>query len=163
MKATIYIPDDQAPIYEEAKQKLGESISKTFVRCLARELESAKLKTSRIVFELRNESTYRVSKKAFEGRFIVADAERPENFYFDEATTGIRDAGHGGYAIAVTKAKQLAVLEFDGDRYVVEFKVHKDFDDFKNATIDTYQAYPDSLIAAVAAELDVEHVEELDI
>jgi hypothetical protein len=164
MKATIYIPDDQAKTYEDAKGTLGESISKTFLKCLERELENAKLKTGRVVVEIFDEETGRHTKKAFEGRFVVGSANNPENFYFDPEKTGIHDAGHGGYAVAVTKANRLAVLEFNRDGDATQFRVHDDFDDFKGAEVDNrYPMYPDTLIQAVAAEVGVEHIEDLDI
>lgn len=161
MKATIYIPDDQAKVYEDAKEKLGESISKTFLKCLERELESAKLKTGRIVVGLLDEKTGRYTKKAFEGRFIVGCDEAPEEFSFDEEKTGVR--GGGDYAVAITKANRLAVLSFNGDGEATDLKVHKDFEDLKNATDDHSPTYPETLIQAVAAELDIEHIEEMDI
>jgi hypothetical protein len=161
MKATIYIPDDQAKIYGDAKEKLGESISKTFLKCLERELESAKLKTGRIVVEISDEKTDRVTKKAFEGRFIVGSPNNPEMFYFDEGT-GVH--GGGGYAVAVTKANRLVVLGFGRDENITGFTVHDDFDEFKNAEIDNrYPMYPETLIQAVAAEVGIEHIEDLDI
>jgi hypothetical protein len=162
MKATIYIPDDQAKVYEDAKDKLGESISKTFLKCLERELENAKLKTGRIVVDLLDEKSGRYTKKAFEGRFIVGSDQSPEAFSFDEEKTGIR--GGGDYAVAITKANRLAVLSFNGDRDATGLTVHDDFDELKSALDDgRYPTYPETLIQAVAAEMDIEHVDEMDI
>ena len=111
-----------------------------------------------------DEETDRRTKKAFEGRFVVGDADNPEKFYFDEEKTGIRDAGHGGYAVAVTKANRLVVLEFNRDQEIINFRVYEDFDGFKQAEIDNrYPMYPETLIQAAAAELNIEHIEDMDI
>ena len=53
------------------------------------------------------------------------------------------------------------VLEFSTDDDVEAFEVYDDFDELKGA--EDGVAYPGSLIQAVAAELDIEHVEDLDI
>ena len=163
MKATIYIPDDQAKIYEYAKEKLGESISKTFVKCLERELRNARLKLGRIVFDLYDEKTDRVQKKSFEGRFIVGTENQPEKFLFDEEVEGMR--GGGGYAVAVTKGGRLAVFTFDNHQeQIVRFTKYEDFDEFKNAEMDNrYPMYPESLVQAVASEVGIERIEDMDI
>jgi hypothetical protein len=164
MKATIYIPDDQSKIYEDAKEKLGDSISKTFLRCLERELENAKLRTGRIVVEIHDVDTGRVSKKAFEGRFIVGDESSPEEFRFSGGEGITHSRGHGGYAVASTKANRIVVLEFDSDNNVTDMSVHDNYDDFAGAQVDGgYPQYPETLIQAVAAELEFDRIEDLDI
>ena len=160
MKATIYIPDDQANVYEEAKEKLGESISKTFVRCLQRELENVKLKTDRIVVDLYDKETGRYAKKAFEGRFIVGSSNEGEDFFWLEES-GIR--GGGAYSVAVTKANRLAVLYFDHDKNVTDLDTFEDFDRFQSAGDSAGDKYPPSLVQAVGAEVGVEVIEDLDI
>jgi hypothetical protein len=165
LKATIYIPEDQSHIYENAKEKLGESISKTFLKCLERELESVRQKTGRIVVEIRDPKTDRVTKKAFEGRFLIGSEDQGEEFHFGEEDGSIRDAGYSAYAVAITKppANRLAVLFFDRDG-CIDFNVYDDFDEFKSAEIDNkYPLYPKSLVSAVASELDIDVIEELDI
>ena len=159
MKATIYIPDDQAKVYQDAKEKLGESISKTFVRCLERELENERGKIRRIVFECVNSYSGEMSKKAFEGRFIVGTEdgggkiEGPAN---SPAGWEICDC----YSVAVTKANRLAVLQFvtAHPETVAEFKVFDNLDEFKAA------GYPPILIYTVEGCLHYErNVEDLDI
>jgi len=111
----------------------------------------------RIVFTLHNESTGRDSKMAFTGRFIVGDLDDPEEFLFDHEKRHWR--AHGGlYAVAVTASNNLAVLSVN-DREVTEFKTYGSFQQF--AAED--DRYPESLIHAVASELGVEHIEELNI
>lgn len=164
MKATIYISADQAKVYEDAKSKLGESISKTFLRCLERELKNAKAETGRIVIDILDSETGRHAKKAFEGRFLVGDANHGEEFQFDPQKTGV--SGGGDYSVALTKAGRIAVLEFNDDGEISSMAVHENFEEFKAATTDgtpSYPLYPDALIQAVASEMDIEHIEELDI
>jgi hypothetical protein len=163
MKATIYIPDEQSGIYTEAKEKLGESVSKTFLKCLERELAALKAETGRIVVEVVDPGTERSAKKAFEGRWVVGSAEKPERFEYDEEVTGLRGGGY--YAVAATKAGRLVVLGHDerGEQ-VTEFVVHDTFEDFSTSLVDgRYPTYPESLIQAVAAEMAIDRIEEMDI
>ena len=164
MQVTICIPDDQASIYEQAKAQLGGSVSEAFVRCLARELENAKQRTGRIVVRI-SDGEGRIARKAFEGQFIVGSETEPEEFEFDP-TPGIASPAPkhcGKYSVAVTKANRLVILEFDGDK-IFGFNVHEDFDEFKDTSIDTkYPDYPETLIQAVADEMDIEFIEVLDI
>lgn len=163
MKATIYIPEDKAKVYEDAKEKLGESISKTFVECLERKLENAKLKTGRIVVPVYDKDTGRVTKKCFEGRFLIGGLDRGEDFYYPE-NSGIQNmAGCGGYSVALMKADRLAVLHFDSNGQVICFDVLEDFDELSNAEDSGYEKYPPSLVQAVGAEVGVEIIEDLDI
>jgi hypothetical protein len=77
--------------------------------------------TKRIVVEIYDKETGRYTKKAFMGRFIVGEANQPENFCFDEADTGISDSGYGAYAVALTAKERLVVLVFDRDGNVISF------------------------------------------
>jgi hypothetical protein len=101
MKATIYIPDEKAALYEQAKEKLSNSISETFVRCLERALENRRISVGRIVVELQDEPTGRICKQAFEGAWIIGDENRGEQHRFNETKTGLR--GGGEYSVARTK------------------------------------------------------------
>ena len=68
-----------------------------------------------------------------------------------------------GYAVAVTKAGNLLVLEFR-DADVIAWNCYSNWEELKNAKIDNqYPRYPESLVQAVAAEVDTEYVEELDL
>ena len=160
MKATIYIPEEKAKIYEDAKEKLGESISKTFLNCLERELENARLKTERIVVEINYEQADHPTKKAFEGRFIVGTLNSPFEVVGDPGLWK-----PVSYAVAITRANRLVVLTFDPhEEEYTDLAVHEDFEEFKNQMIDNqFPVYPESLIHAVAAAMDIEHIEDLDI
>jgi hypothetical protein len=93
----------------------------------------------------------------------VGHSNNPEPFDFEESS-GMSNRQHGGYAVAVTKADRLVIMEANRDEEIAEFTVYDDFDDFKDSLIDNrYPMYPESLIAAVAAELGVNHIEDLDI
>lgn len=164
MNATIYIPDEQEHLYSAARIQLGDSLSKIIVRCLERELENMKLKAERIVVEIYDEHSDRRTKKAFEGSFIIGSEAEGEEFSFEEGSE-ITMMSHGGYAVAVTKASRIVVLEFDRDDNATDLQVYDDFEEFQNATMDNgrYPSYPESLIQAVASDLGIEHIENLDI
>lgn len=160
MKATIYIPDDRYHVYEEARQKLGDSISATFLRCLERELEQCKQAVGRIVVTV-TENEHPI-KKAFEGRWIIGNDGNGEMFHFPEGS-GIQSVrGFGGYSVAVTKAGRLVVLQHTDED--ATFEVFDDYADFAEATLEHGASkFPESLKQAVAAELGVDSVEDLDI
>jgi hypothetical protein len=122
------------------------------------------METERIVIDMQEDYGRKV-KKAFQGRWIVGDDKHPEwHGWPGEGYPG----GEGGYfAVAITTANRLVVLVLlMEDGLVTDMHVHEDYEYFavgrdqngKGSVI-----YPPSLIAAVAAELKIEHVEELDI
>ncbi len=153
MKATIYIPEEKAKLYEEAKEKLSDSISETFVRCLETALANKRIETERIIVEIENPENGRITKKAFEGRWLLED----ETHQFDYEATGIR--GGDTYSVALTKRGALAVVT---DR---SFELYPGLEDLKRATdgSEMYPRYPESLVNAVASELGEDRIEELDI
>ena len=160
MKATIYIPDDKYSVYEEARQKLGDSISATFLRCLEHELEQQKQAVGRIVVTVTEND--RPVKKAFEGRLIIGDAANGEMFHWSEDEGVHMAGGFLGYSVAVTKAGRVVILEHSKDADT--FQVFDDYEDFSSATIDNgYPAFPETLKQAVATELEIDRVEDLDI
>jgi hypothetical protein len=159
MKATIYVPENKSEIYERAKAELGDSISATFVRCLERELESKRIETGRIVVEIADKED-QMRKKAFEGRWLLGGPGLGEKHFFEE-DSAIR-GGAAGYSVALTKRGQLAVCGWDRDDLIRWFVVHPDFDDF-STNVSESGGYPPSLISAVAAQLNIDHVEEIDI
>jgi len=157
MKTTVYIPSDKEQMYERAKQELGESISATFVRCLERELEARELATQRIVVEVYDGTAHRISRKAFEGRWIVGDDSHPEEHHWSEQS-GARWAGSPDCAVAQTKKGALVVLSDYSDDQWKGWAVFNSFEELRAS-----EQYPDSLVAAVADVLDIDHIEELDI
>ncbi|MEP7355372.1 MAG: hypothetical protein ABI824_19245 [Acidobacteriota bacterium] len=164
MKATIYIPDDKAAIYEKAKEKLGGTISATFLRCIESELASLATKTDRLVVVEWDKAREVFSKKAFNGRWIVGDGEEGSEFYFDQEKTGV--SGGGNYSVAITAKGRIAVYEKElKERNPGGTLDHyKNFEELQGEMIDNqYPRYPESLIAAVADNLGIDHVEELDI
>ena len=161
MKATIYIPDAQYKLYEDAREKLGDSISATFLRCLERELEQQRQAVGRIVVTVTENE--RSIKKAFEGRWIIGNETNGERFDFSENDGVSHTGGFEGYSVALTKAGRIVVLQHR-DQEVNDFEVFEDYEDFAGATLDGgYPRFPTSLELAVAAELDIDRVEDLDI
>ena len=117
--------------------------------------------TNRIVVELLDEDSGRTSKKAFEGRFIVGNANNGERFYWPEDSTAMA-GGLDDYAVAVTKKNRLVVLVFRLGG-CVRFEDFDDFEDLKDAQDEAGPSYPEELIHAVASGLGIEHIEDLDI
>lgn len=162
MKATLYIPESKAELYEKAKATLGESISATFVKCLERELQAFETAPGRIVVSLRDRYG-RHRTKAFEGVWLVGGPEPKdgETHHFDSDATGVY--GHSISSVARTKAGRIVVVTWDensGDT----FTIHQDFEEFREAKHDNrYPAYPASLVSVVGSELGSDNIEELDI
>lgn len=163
MKATIYIPDEKADLYERVRTELGGTISATFVRCMERELELKRATMDRIVVEITDRHTERTSKKAFEGRWIVGTERNPEEYHFDQSIDTV--SGGAVYAVAMTKQSRIVVISgpVSGDEPLDTFEVYEDVDDFASAHCDSYPKYPLSLISAVKSELGIDSIEELDI
>jgi hypothetical protein len=160
MKATIYIPDDKARLYAEAKKKLSGSISETFVHCLENALLIDKMATGRIVVEVNDELTGRSAKKAFEGTWLVGNANNGEQHFFE--TTGVQQLTNT-FSVARTKKGAVVVIAFNRDAETTYWNTYTDFDEFSSAEDEGFPRYPASLVAAVAAELGEDHIEELDI
>jgi hypothetical protein len=161
MKATIYIPDDKAKLYAEAKKKLSGSISETFVHCLENALLIDKMATERIVVVVTDELTGRNTKKAFEGAWLIGGPGDGEEHFFDESL-GIQQT-LSRFSVARTKKGALVVLAFDRYGEVKYMSTYSDFAEFSNAADSGFPRYPGSLVAAVATELGEDHIEELDI
>lgn len=162
MKTSIYIPDDKQQLFERAKTELGESISTTFVRCLERELEAKKLETGRIVVDIYDQRNDRRSKKAFEGRWIIGDEDAGETYGFDYEKTGVR--GSQEYSVAQTvKGKLVVYSHSQGETVSTDFEVYEGFEQMRSAEDGNYPRHPESLIAAVADALEIDHIEVLDI
>ncbi|HLX43599.1 MAG TPA: hypothetical protein VKR43_09205 [Bryobacteraceae bacterium] len=159
MKATVYIPEDKAELYEKAKAELGGTISATFLRCLEQELEMKRAATGRIVVTLYDRKVDRVVKKAFVGRWIIFEGEENQ---FDVTTSGFQCRGM--YSVAITKERRIVVVSGKKNDTPDTFEVYDDLDDFAAAeAMDGDPKYPQGLIAAVKVALGFDHIEELDI
>src|SRR5260370_79704 len=140
MKATIYIPEDKKDLYEKAKSTLNDSISETFVRCLERELSNRKLQTERIVVELEDPHTSRLSKKAFKGAWLIGSESEGERYHTTEGGPGFG----GEFSVARTEAGRLVVIAKHGSGdFPEDMRVFADFDEFSKSEIDNqYQEFP---------------------
>jgi hypothetical protein len=161
MKATIYIPDDKAELYEQAKAKLKDSISETFVHCLENALENLKVSFGRIVVDVEDPDTGHLSKKAFQGAWLIGDETHGEAYLFDKDKTDAH--AEGEYAVAHTKKGGIVVACFDRAGALKVLRTFANYKQFSAAESNDYPGFPKSLIAAVASELGEEHIEELDV
>src|ERR1700674_3714037 len=127
MKATVYIPDDEYRVYEEAREKLGESISSTFLRCLKNELEVKKQTHDRIVVKVLGQGDM-VVKKAFEGRWIIGSEAKGGRFDWSDNEGVTFAGGFEGYSVAVTKAGRIVVVSHDQNQNAPGFEVFDDYE-----------------------------------
>jgi len=163
---TIYLPDSALVVWESAQQELGESMSTLVVDCLTRKIErneqlkAAKKKgMKRIVVKVADDSNSEViRKKAFIGRWLVGDLKpvaEDRALHYDGGLT---------VSAALTQNSAIAVYwENQHNDDNKELKVYRDFDAFKNAKTNGFADNPVNLVFAVAAELDEDFEEELDI
>ena len=160
MKATVYIPDEYAELYEEARKKLPASIGQIFIECLKRALENHRTAAGRIVVDIQEEKTGRVTRKAFDGVWLVGGRSAGEVHFFEDrigATIHI-------YSVACTKKGVIVVIEFNRYGQAVEFQDYFGFEDFSTQSTEAGSYYPESLVSAVSQKLGLEPlVEVLDI
>lgn len=159
MKASIYIPVDKEDLYREAKKKLGDGVSSTFIRCIQRELEELTLKTGRIVVEITSRRTGVTSQKAFEGLWLIANADGGEEFWFGE---GESVQGKVILSVAKTVKGRIVILEWIDDE-AIEFEVYEDLAAVECAKVEGYPRFPKSFLDELANTLGVDRIEVLDI
>ena len=149
---TIYLPDSALPTWELAQQDLNESMSVIFMDCLNKKLaahrrllEMKKTGMQRIVVSVRDEND-NIRRQAFMGRWIVKDL-------------GDHIDANGMFSVALTEKGALAVYS----ETIESLDVFDSFDELKNPKDGFGKVYPNSVLACVAATLDEDFVEDLDI
>ena len=146
-KKTLYVPDQDAPMWKELEELSGENASALVARLLNDELERLREikkaregKFSKIVIEYKdNDGTTR--KVAFTGRWIVEEYKNNGTYY----------------SVAISEKFRLFVLIKDNRG--AEYQVHDSFETMQ----DFEGKYPGGLLALVADYLKEDYVEELDI
>jgi hypothetical protein len=163
---TLYVKDADLPLVEKAKEKLGDSLSATFIDCIRQRLQEQEQDLSsmdRITIETRSKNGAPTIRKSFEGRWLVC----PES---DDLTAEPDNSGVGWdynivYGLARTRKGALVVYEHD-PRFVdgaATMEIYDSFDEIKNARDNGYQMYPDNVIGAFAEVLGETHSIDLDI
>ena len=96
----------------------------------------------------------RIRKRRFDGACLIGDESSGEDYNFDEDGNG--GGGRASYSVALTQRAGIVVLTHDQDH--VFLKSFAGFDDLQ-----TDGGLPTSLLSAVAAELGIEYVEEMEV
>ena len=151
---TIYVRDEDLPLWDKAQKELGQSLSATFADCLREQLERTKITRSKTMGKITitqwNDHDEPVVRKSFIGRWLVP----PE----DEHRTG-EDGWDAGacWAVAETKKGAIAVYSFHcNDQWGPSFDVFGSLEEVEGEV-------PEDIISAAAQELGIPYEMELDI
>jgi hypothetical protein len=108
-----------------------------------------------IVVEVEETETGRTRKKQFDGVWLIGDENGAEDFQHDNGS--LLSYG-GGYSVALTKRNAIVIFDRHHDGSIVRHNIFESFDDLRRD-----EHFPQSLISAVAGELGVEYIEEMDV
>ncbi len=137
MNKTVYLRDDEVPIWEKARELSGDKLSPIIVNALRRfvaEEEGRPRKHERIEFHYNDTAKHGLpSAKAFLGKWLVPPEERWEDAF--EAMGKTEDDPHIYYAVAITAKDNVVVCSFtawDGQALV-------------GRTLDVYPSFEEAL------------------
>ncbi len=161
MKTTIYVREQDEPIFKRAQEVLGESISGLVIDCLKRKLQEFDHKPEEIDIDIFGENKPKKTVK-FLGRWITEELEPGE-----DENSSIRYTPGLFYCAAITKLGKIAIHEHledhDENNYSV-LDVYDNFENFENAQESGYHKYPQNVIDGVREGLGMTaRVEFLDI
>jgi hypothetical protein len=148
MKLNLYVSEENVPLVDRAKKEMGDdSLSTMFIQCLKARLPSdvpsGDLET--IVMQ------HGTLKKRFQGRYIFGSSESTLEF------------DGGMYTVARSKQDRL-VVEYSGSAHPNAIDDESTVNVYENfAEMAEAEDLPSSLKAAVAEELGLEYIEDLDI
>jgi len=148
---TIYIREGDKELWEEAERLAGDSFSAFLTERVREYVEERKERvpgdSERIILELEDREG-RPLKKAFRGRWLVSPNE--------ELRTG--DFVSDCYAVAISENDNFVVYTWNiNGACPPRYEVFSSFEDMEEDDL------PPDIVAAVAAELGLDYVEELDI
>jgi hypothetical protein len=168
----LYIKDADVPLIEQAKKKLGDSLSAVFVDCVRQRLDQqavAKGKMGKITVETRKDLNDPLIRKRFEGRWLV----HPDQMLTAEPDdSGVQWDCRATYSLAQSKKGALVVYEANGltgrrglwdSDSTARLEVYDHFDALKVDEQGGYPRYPQNVIAAFADVLGEPHILDLDI
>jgi predicted CopG family antitoxin len=156
----IYIRDADKDVWDKAEKLTGAAsfsqlitdLLRDYVEREKRKQEVLSMATKTIQFEVENKDTGRMSKKSFQGRWVVSTDDRLE------AADPQYMAGTA-YVAAITAQGRIFLGYFspnNGD-HLESYTVYDSFGQVE------WAEWPTELLAAVADELNQDFVEELDI
>ena len=161
---TIYVKEADLPLWEEAREKLGKSVSSILADCLREKLsqhtrESGIESMGKLTITLWNDLDEPVVRQSFIGRWLISpeDGFRADNpdpvILWDDGTC---------YAVAETQKGKLAVYTFhcNGKR-APTLDVYGSLDDLRS--VPSGEGVPEIVVAEVAVRLGVPYEVELDI
>jgi hypothetical protein len=162
---TIYVREEDQPIWDEAKDIVGESLSAyltNHLRTMISAHEAAAAGSQRILLSFRESGIAKT--KGFYGRWLISPEKPFAVWHLD--INGDEDPSYppNRYAVAITAKNNIVVFKF-GERERKEngkfdWGELRVFDSFEMAN--THEEIPLGLIAEAMEVLGVE-VEELDI
>ncbi len=160
---TLYVRSEDAPIWDKAKEVIGDSLSTyltNHLRKVVASRQAAAQGAERIILSFTDAGILKT--KAFYGRWLITPAKPFEVWRTD--ITGEIDSQWppDNYAVAITTKNNVVVFKFDEMKGNGKFGrgTLRVFDSFEEAH--TGSRIPDGLIATAMEVLGVE-VEELDI
>ena len=159
---TLYVREEDQPIWDQAKEVIGESLSThltNYLRTIVTAQQAATQGADRIVLSFRQSGIPRT--KAFYGRWLISPDQPFEVWERDSEGDIIPDVPPDYYALAITPKHNIVVFRFGEQKEKGKFdwgelRVFDSFDGANSAKL------PHGLIATAMETLGVE-VEELDI
>ena len=161
---TVYVKEADLPLWEEAREKLGRSVSSILADCL-RERLSQNLRESgvelmgKLSVTLWNDLDQPVVRQSFIGRWLIS----PEDgFRADDPDPVVLWDDGTCYAVAETQRCKLAVYTFHcNGRRAPTFVVYGSLDELRS--VPYREGLPENVIAEVCSRLSVPYEIELDI
>lgn len=155
-KKTIYVRDEDLPLWTEAQKELGQSLSAMFADCLRERLQKARIAGSKTMDKITivqwNEEDDPVVHKSFTGRWLVP----PHRDQRADDDSQNWDAG-ACYGVAETQKGAIAVYCFHcNDGWAPAFDVYDNLEQLKGKV-------PQNIISAAAHSLGIRYEMELDI
>jgi hypothetical protein len=159
---TIYVREEDQPIWEKAKEVIGESLSThltNYLRTVVASQKAAAQGAERILLSFRDDGIPKT--KAFYGRWLISPDDPFEHRERDDEGNIIPDFGPDYYAVAVTAKQNIVVFNFGEQKEEGKFNwgLVRVFESFEQANS---SKLPYGLIATAMEVLGVE-IEELDI
>lgn len=159
---TLYVREEDQPIWDQAKEVIGESLSMhltNYLRTIVTAQQAATQGANRIVLSFRESGIPRT--KAFYGRWLISPDQPFEVWERDSDGDIIPDVPPDYYALAITPKQNIVVFRFGEQKEKGKFDWGelRVFDSFEGANS---AKLPYGLIATAMETLGVE-VEELDI
>ena len=161
---TIYVKEADLALWEEAQEKLGESVSSIFADCLRERLaqhaqQSGVESMKKLTVTLWNQEDQPVVHQAFIGRWLISPED---DFRADDPDPVILWDDGACYAIAETQKGKLAVYTFHcNGRSAPTLDVYGSLEELRSVPYG--EGVPENVIVEASTRLGVPYEIELDI